>query len=214
VCLRTLEVEEQMTTRRLTFIALAATLVVVGSSRVLTRAQGGAQLELLPEVPPHLVYIPLDIAERMLEVAGVTKSDVVYDLGCGDGRVAIMAAKKYGARGVGVDNNPNRIAEAQANAERDGVTHLVRFVQQDTIDLSAATVVTMTTPQSAAWLSLNGLLQPLLTKQLKAGSRIVTNFVAGSMKNWKPDRVDRFTDARGSARAILYLWKHDGRIRP
>ena len=202
-----------MTTRRLTFIALAATLVVVGSSRVLTRAQGGAQLELLPEVPPHLVYIPMDVAERMLEVAGVTRNDVVYDLGCGDGRVAIMAAKKYGARGVGVDNDPGRIAEARANAEREGVSHLVRFVQQDTIDLSEATVVTMTTPQSAVWLSLNGLLQPWLTRQLSAGARIVTNFVAGSMKNWKPDQVDRFTDERGHARAILYLWKHGGHVR-
>jgi len=202
-----------MMTRCLTFIVLAATLVVAGSSRVLPHAQGGGQLESLPEVPPHLVYVPMDIAERMLEVAGVTKNDVVYDLGCGDGRVAIMAAKKYGARGVGVDNDPERIAEAQANAEREGVSHLVRFVQQNTIDLSEATVVTMTTPQSASWLGLNGLLQPLLTRQLKAGSRIVTNFVAGSMKNWKPDRVDRFTDARGNARAILYLWKHDGTVR-
>ena len=201
-------------TRRLTFIALAAALAVAGSSRVLARAQAGGRLESLPEVPPHLVYIPMDVAERMLEVAGVTGNDVVYDLGCGDGRVAIMAAKKYGARGIGVDDDPNRIAEAQANADREGVSHLVRFVRQNTIDLSEATVVTMTTPQSAVWLSLNGLLQPLLTSQLKAGSRIVTNFVAGSMKNWKPDRVDRFTDARGHARAVLYLWTLDGRIRP
>lgn len=201
-------------TRRLMFIALAPPLAVAGLSLVPVRAQSAGQLESLPEVPPHLVYVPMDIAERMLELAGVTKNDVVYDLGCGDGRVAIMAAKKYGARGVGVDDDPKRIGEAQANAEREGVSNLVRFVRQNTIDLSEATVVTMTTPQSARWLSVNGLLQPLLTKQLKAGSRIVTNFIAGSMKNWKPDRVDRFTDARGNARAILYLWKHDGTVRP
>jgi len=200
-------------TRRLTFTALAVVLSAVGLTRIPARAQARGQLESLPEVPPHLVYIPMDVAERMLEVAAVTGKDVVYDLGCGDGRVAILAAKKYGARGVGVDNDPNRIAEARANARREGVTHLVRFVRQDTIDVSEATVVTMTTPQSAAFLSLNGLLQPLLTRQLKAGSRIVTNFVAGSMKNWTPDNVDRFIDASGRARAILYLWKHDGRIR-
>jgi len=182
-------------TRRLTCIAVVAALAAAGPSRLPVRAQGGGRLE------------------RMLEVAGVTRNDVVYDLGCGDGRVAIMAAKKYGARGVGVDNDPGRIAEARANAEREGVSHLVRFVQQDTIDLSEATVVTMTTPQSAVWLSLNGLLQPWLTRQLSAGARIVTNFVAGSMKNWKPDQVDRFTDERGHARAILYLWKHGGHVR-
>jgi len=200
-------------TRRPTFLALAFVMALAVFAEGFG-AQRGGELESLPEVPPHLVYIPMDVAERMLELAAVTRNDVVYDLGCGDGRVAIMAAKKYGARGVGVDNDPKRVEEARANAQREGVSDRVRFVQQNTIELSEATVVTMTTPQSARWLGLNGLLQPLLTKQLKAGSRIVTNFVAGSMKNWKPDRVDRFTDARGNARAILYLWKHDGTVRP
>jgi precorrin-6B methylase 2 len=148
----------------------------------------------------------MDVAERMLELAGVAGDDVVYDLGCGDGRVAILAAKKYGARAVGVEVGPERIAEARANAEREGVTSLVRFIQESSVDLSEATVVTMSTPQSARWLSVNGLLDPTLTGQLKAGTRIVSNFVAGSMKNWQPERVDRFADAQGELRAFLYLW--------
>jgi len=142
----------------------------------------------------------------MLDLAAVTSRDVVYDLGCGDGRVAILAAKKFGARAVGVDVDATRIAEAAANAERAGVSTLVRFVRQPTIDVSEATVLTMSIPQSAAWLTQNGLLHPTLTGQLKAGSRIVTNFVAGSMKEWKPNRVDHFADARGNVRAIIYVW--------
>ena len=172
-----------------------------------------AQVEPLPEIPQHLAFVPLDIAERMLDLAGVTKNDVVYDLGCGDGRIAILAARKYGARGVGVDTDPRRIAQANANAEKEGVSNLVRFTQQDTIDPSEATVLTMSIPQSAAWLNRNGLLHPTLTGPLKRGSRVVTNFVAGSMKDWKPDRVDHFADARGNARAILYLWKYEGTTR-
>jgi len=161
------------------------------------------------------MFVATDVAERMLELAKVTRTDVVYDLGCGDGRLAILAAKKYGARSVGVDNDPKRIAKAKANAEKDGVSSLVRFVEQGTIDVSEATVVTMVATQSVPWLTENGgLLQPTLTRQLKAGARIVTNFVAGSMKEWKPSRVDRFMDPRGNPRAILYLWRHDGTIRP
>lgn len=193
--------------RRFTLLALVAALA--GSRLIALRGQG-VQLESLPEIPPHLVYLPMDVAERMLELAGVTRNDVVYDLGCGDGRVAILAAKKYGARGVGVDVDPRRIAEAKGNAEREGVSSLVRFVEQNTVDLSEATVVTMSLPQSVRWLSLNGLLHPALTKQLKPGARIVSNVVAGSMKDWKPDRVDRFTDSSRKARAILYLWKAPG----
>ncbi|MEW5984028.1 MAG: methyltransferase domain-containing protein [Acidobacteriota bacterium] len=158
------------------------------------------------ELPPHLAYLPLDVAGRMLELAGVTRGDLVYDLGCGDGRIAIAAAKTYGARGVCVDDDPKRIAEASANAQREGVANFVRFVQERAVDLSDATVVTMSTPQSARWLGFNGLLHPNLTRQLRPGARIVTNFVAGSMLEWKPDLVDRFTDARGTARAVLYLW--------
>ncbi len=194
--------------RRLTVgIAAAALVTATGLFRV--GAQGRGQAEPPAEIPPHLVYIPRDVAERMLEDAGVTKSDIVYDLGCGDGRVAILAVKKYGAKAVAVDNNAKRIAEAQANAEREGVAGSIRFLQQDMVDLSEATVVTMSSPQSMPWLGLNGLLTPTLTGQLTAGARIVSNFVPGSMKEWNPDRVDHFSD-RGKPRAILFVWKMTG----
>jgi len=195
-------------TRRITFIALVAALAVaVGAEGFGQRGQNPSQIEPLPEVPPHLQFVSFEVAERMLDLAKVTRNDVVYDLGCGDGRVAILAARKYGARSVGVDVDPRRIAEANANAEKAGVSSLVRFVQRSTIDVSEATVLTMSIPQSSVWLTQNGLLHPTLTRQLKAGARIVTNFVSGSMKDWKPDRVDHFRDAGGHERAFLYVWK-------
>lgn len=143
----------------------------------------------------------------MLDLAGVGKGDVVFDLGCGDGRIPITAAKRFGARGVGVDIDPQRIAEANANAAREGVTHLVTFRLQDamTVDVSEATVVTL------YLLSASNLkLRPILTKQLPAGARIVSH--AFGMGDWQPAKVDTFTDSSGTTRT-LYLWKTDGKIR-
>ena len=144
----------------------------------------------------------------MLDLAGVTSNDVVYDLGCGDGRIVITAAKKYGARGVGVDIDPRRIEESNANARKEGVEDLVEFIQQDamTVDVSPATVVTLYLLSSS-----NLRLRPILTRQLRAGSRIVSH--AFSMGDWQADRVDTFTDARGNSRT-LYLWRTDGTPRP
>jgi SAM-dependent methyltransferase len=159
------------------------------------------------ELPSHLVYLPMDVAERMLVLAGVTGQDVVYDLGCGDGRLAILAAKKFGARSVCVDDDPARIAEARANAEREAVAPRITFLQEPAARLADATVVAMSMPQSAPWLGKNGLLNPTLTDQLPPGARVVSNFVPGSMAEWKADRIDRFVDAKGKARAVLYLWK-------
>jgi ribosomal protein L11 methylase PrmA len=160
-------------------------------------------LSLAPYVPT-----PQDVAERMLELAGVTKNDVVYDLGCGDGRLVITAAKKYGARGVGVDIDPERIAESNANAKAAGVDHLVQFQLKDAmaVDVSPATVVTLYLLSSS-----NLKLRPTLTRQLRPGARIVSH--AFSMGDWRADKIDEFTDANGSTRT-LYLWKTDGRERP
>ena len=180
--------------------------VLLAATASAASGQRASPIEPLPEVPPHLAFVPADVADRLLQLANVTKDDLVYDLGCGDGRIAILAAKKYGAKSVGVDVDLKRIADARANAGSAGVADLVRFTNPDGADLSNATVVVMTIPQSAAWLTRNTLLQPTIIGQLKPGARIVTNFVAGSMKDWKPDRVDRFVDAQGRARAILYLW--------
>lgn len=124
-------------------------------------------VDLAPFVPT-----PMAVVEKMLEMAKVTKEDVVYDLGCGDGRIVVTAAKKYGARGVGIDLDPRRIAESQERAKKEGVTNLVRFLQQDVMkaNFSQATVVTLyLLPES------NELLRPLLEKQLKEGARVISH---------------------------------------
>jgi SAM-dependent methyltransferase len=132
----------------------------------------------------HFVPTPDEVVEKMLELAKVGKDDVVYDLGCGDGRIVITAAKKYGARGVGVDIDPQRIKESNENARIAGVTDRVKFLQQDLfeMDFSEATVV-------ALYLlpSLNLKLRPKLLRDLKPGSRIVSH--AFDMGDWKPEKV-------------------------
>jgi SAM-dependent methyltransferase len=173
----------------------------VGAEQTATQKRPDAA-NLAPYVPT-----PQEVVDRMLQLAGVTKGDVVYDLGCGDGRIPITAAQQYGARGVGVDIDPQRIAEANANAKRAGVAHLVSFKLQDALatDLSEATVVTLYLLSSS-----NLKLRPILTRQLKPGARIVShNF---SMGDWEPEKVDTFILAGGSR--TLYLWKADGKIRP
>lgn len=158
---------------------------------------------LAPFVPT-----PYDVVNRMLTLAGVSQDDVVYDLGCGDGRIVITAAERFGARGVGVDIDPQRIAESNANAERAGVQHLVRFIEQDAleVDVSEATVVTLYLLSSS-----NAKLRPILTRQLQPGARIVSH--AFGMGDWDPDVTDRFEDERGNSRT-LYLWRHNGTVRP
>jgi ribosomal protein L11 methylase PrmA len=133
----------------------------------------------------------------------------VYDLGCGDGRIPIAAARLYGARGVGIDIDPRRIEESKANARAAGVENLVEFRLGDVLeaDVSPATVVTLYLLGSS-----NARLRPILTKQLKPGARIISH--AFSMgPTWPADRIDRFTTVRGDE-ITLYLWKADGRIRP
>jgi len=140
------------------------------------------------------VPTPQPVVERMLEIAQVDRHDVVYDLGSGDGRLAITAAQKYGARGVGIDINPRRIQEANANAKEAGVTDLVKFRQQDLFktDLSSATVVTLyLLPR------INLKLRPKLLRELQPGTRIVSH--AFNMGDWKPQRVERV-----SGRTIYY----------
>lgn len=165
-------------------------------------------LNLAVQSSAPFVATPPDVVERMLKLADVRSDDVVYDLGCGDGRIVIAAARNYGARGVGVDINPVRIEEAQRNARRAGVEHLVTFRVEDalTTDVSDATVVTLYLVSA-----LNVKLRPRLTAQLRPGARVVShNFPMG---DWEPDRVEVFTSADGQSRT-LYLWKTDGTVRP
>ena len=130
----------------------------------------------------------------------IEHNDVVVDLGSGDGRLVVTAAKKFGAHGIGIDIDPARIAEGNANAAKAGVTHLVEFRQQDALeaDLSKATVVTLYLLSSS-----NVKLRPRLLSQLKPGARIVSHQFG--MGDWQPDKVDTFTDANGTSRT-LYLW--------
>jgi SAM-dependent methyltransferase len=170
-------------------------------------AQTGQKRPEAPQLAPY-VPTPAEVVDRMLQLGGVGKGDVLYDLGCGDGRIPITAAKRFGTRGVGIDIDPQRIAEANANAKKEGVSHLVQFKLQDALatDVSEATVVTL------YLLSASNLkLRPILTKQLKPGARIVSH--AFSMGDWQPDKVDTFIDTSGTTRT-LYLWKTDGKVRP
>jgi cyclopropane fatty-acyl-phospholipid synthase-like methyltransferase len=152
---------------------------------------------LAPYIPT-----PADVVERMLTFAKVTREDVVFDLGCGDGRIPIAAARKYGARGVGLDLDQTLIELAKSNARAAGVESLVDFRVQNvlTADVSAATVVTLYLLSSS-----NERLRPMLTRQLKPGARIVSH--AFSMgRDWPADAVDQFVSTAGDE-VTLYLWK-------
>jgi predicted RNA methylase len=143
----------------------------------------------------------------MLQLAEVTSRDLVYDLGCGDGRIVITAARKYGARGVGIDIEPYWVAESQANAKKGGVEQLVTFSVQDamTVDLRPATVVML---YLVHWSTSK--LQPIIKRQVKAGTRIVShNF---GMNDWTAVKIEKFIDAGGSART-LNLWIADDTIQ-
>lgn len=189
-----------------TAAAAALTVPTSSASPAVAAAHTGPADEVGQNLAPY-VPTPQDVVDRMLELAQVTKADVVYDIGCGDGRIVITAAKKYGARGVGIDIDPARIAEARAHAEKEGVASLVEFRQQDALqaDVSPASVVMLSLLPS-----FNLKLRPILTKQLKPGSRIVS--LQFDMGNWPPAKRELFTDANGSTRP-LFLWTTDGTVR-
>jgi ribosomal protein L11 methylase PrmA len=131
----------------------------------------------------------------MLKLAGAGKGDVVYDLGCGDGRIVIAAAKEYGARGVGIDINPQRIDEANQNAKREHVANLVNFHVGDVFesDVRQATIVALYMLSD-----VNVKLRPKLMHDLKPGSRIVTHGFA--MGNWQPTKIEEVDGEK------VYLW--------
>ena len=146
---------------------------------------------------PDVIYVPTpqNVVDAMLKMANVTAKDVVYDLGSGDGRIPITAAEKYGARGVGIDINPERIKEANANLAKSKAGDKVRFLNQDLFetDLSPATVITLYLLPS-----LNQKLIPKL-KQLKPGTRIVSHsFDMGTA--WPPEKTE---DVKGR---VIYYW--------
>jgi SAM-dependent methyltransferase len=148
-------------------------------------AQPGSQPAQSPARTPDVIFVPTPdtVIQAMLDVASVTSSDVVYDLGCGDGRIVIAAARDRGARGVGIDIDPSRIREATANARAAGVTDKVQFMEADLFaaDISEATVVTLYLLPS-----LNRKLMPKLLEELRPGTRIVSH--AFDMGDWAPDK--------------------------
>jgi len=139
-----------------------------------------------PPAPRDVPYVPTDdaVVPAILRLARVTADDVIYDLGCGDGRIVIAAAKRLGARGMGVDIDPLRIQECQENARRAGVTDRVRFLQASLfdIDLAPATVLTLYLLPS-----LNIRLRPKILSELRPGSRVISNHF--DMANWRPDET-------------------------
>ncbi len=149
----------------------------------LVAGQAYAQKPTKREPDVHWEPSPPEVVTAMLRLADVRKDDVVYDLGCGDGRIVIAAAKDFGARGVGIDIDPLRIAESEENARQAGVTKRVKFREEDLFaaDFREATVVTL-----FLWPSLNLRILPILKQQLKPGTRIVSYI--HDMGDWIPEK--------------------------
>jgi precorrin-6B methylase 2 len=150
---------------------------------------------------PDVRYEPseMDVVQAMLRMADVKPGDVVYDLGCGDGRIVIAAVRQANARGVCVDIDPRRIAESRENARLAGVSDRIRFLNQDLLatDISSATVVML-------FLSgqLNLKVRPKLLRELKSGTRIVSHW--HDMGDWAPQQTERVTS--GGRERPVYLW--------
>ncbi|HEX2566172.1 MAG TPA: methyltransferase domain-containing protein [Burkholderiales bacterium] len=157
------------------------------------------------EPPPPFITTPNDVVERMLRLAGTTAADTVVDLGSGDGRIVIAAARQFGARGIGIELNGELVAKSRENARRAGVAERVSFVEGDvlTADISRASVVTVYLLPS-----LLGKLQPRFVYELAPGTRIVSH--AFSMAGWRPDRVEHMAVSEPHPRqgddSTLYVW--------
>src|SRR5579862_7280674 len=161
--------------------SLLAAFLICATPACITRGQSPEAGQVLINTP--YVASPPQIVDAMLDLAKVKNNDVVYDLGCGDGRIVISAATKYGARGVGIDINADRIEEARANARAAGVDGQVAFEAKDLFetDIHNATVVAMYLLPD-----VNMRLRPRLLSELRPGTRVVTHSFA--MGDWTPDR--------------------------
>jgi SAM-dependent methyltransferase len=171
--------------RRVLLVALMAAGSAIGLPGQITSPNLHAEFQ--SHVEPDVIYVPTPQAavEAMLDVAQVKATDIVYDLGSGDGRIVITAAKKYGARGVGIEIDPALVKKARELAAAAGVSSRVRFVTQDlfTANISEATVVTLYLLQS-----INERLRPKLIRELKPGTRIVSHmFNMGP--EWPPEKT-------------------------
>jgi ribosomal protein L11 methylase PrmA len=168
-----------MRVRQLTLGMTLLTIALISP----VHAQQAAQAP--PLRTPDVIFVPTppDVVEAMLKVAEVSSSDVVYDLGCGDGIIVTTAAQKFGATAVGIDIDPQRVKEANERVQKANVTDKVKILNQDlfTTDISQVTVVTLYLLPS-----LNQKLMPKLKSELKPGTRIVSH--AFDMGDWKPEK--------------------------
>jgi SAM-dependent methyltransferase len=176
-----------------------ATLLVLALCVALLFAPHGAGGDS-PHLDVPFVPTPQPVVEAMLEVAKVTKDDIVYDLGSGDGRIVITAAKKYGVRGVGYDLDPERVKEARENAQTAGVADRVRFEVQNvfTADFREATVVTMYLLPA-----VNLKLKPRILSELRPGTRVVSHDF--DMGDWTPEKV-LTVKGTGEREHKVYFW--------
>jgi cyclopropane fatty-acyl-phospholipid synthase-like methyltransferase len=179
---------------RITICVLACLIVISAfAPAAMAQAQNGQ-----PARSPDVIFVPTpqSVVEAMLKMAAVKQGDIVYDLGSGDGRIPITAVQKFGAaRAIGIDIDPQRIKEANENAQKAGVTDKVKFLNQDlfTSDFREATVVTLYLLDS-----LNEKLRPKLLEELKPGTRIVSH--AFRMGDWQPEKTET-VDGKN-----IYFW--------
>jgi len=180
----------------LLWLALFSIVTAGGGFLYTSHAQDNESKKIVPYVPT-----PQEVVDRMLELAQVKKGDVVYDLGSGDGRIVVTAAKKYGVKAIGYEIDPERIRESHENIKKAGVEKLVEIKQQDirTVDLSGASVLTMyLLPE------VNMMLRPNVWNQMKPGSRVVSHDF--DMGDWKPVKTEHIKDGSGWDHT-LYLWR-------
>src|SRR5262245_30525860 len=170
------------------------------------KADPGKKVEakkLDTEIEVPFVPTPEEVVDKMLEIAGVKEGDVVYDLGCGDGRIVISAVKKYKAkRGLGVDFDPDRVKDSVENAKKAGVTDTVEFKQGDVLKMTEKDFADVDVVTLYLLPSVNERLEPLLKKALKPGARVVSHDF--DMKDWQPDKTHNM-EVDGAPHTI-YLW--------
>ena len=181
---------------------LAAILAALALSLIAITHTGADFPEEIPFVPT-----PMDVVDKMLELAEVKKGDVVYDLGSGDGRIVIRAAKKYGVRAVGIEMDRLLLDKARKDAKAAGVSHLVEFRAEDAmkVDLTKATVVTL---YMLPW--FNEAMKPSFKKYLKPGARIVAHDFG--IEGWEPDKTVKLPDPEKKVGGLihyhtLFLWR-------
>jgi cyclopropane fatty-acyl-phospholipid synthase-like methyltransferase len=190
---------------------LQTELRIVLVTSLLLALISSAQAQLGPREEIPFVPTPVEVIDKMLELAEVKKGDVVYDLGSGDGRIVIRAAQKFGVRAVGIEMDSWLLAKARKDAKAAGVTHLVEFRAQDALkaDISKATVVTL---YMLPW--FNEAMKPSFKKYLPPGARIVAHDF--TIEGWQPDKSIKLTEPETKTGGLmhyhtLYLWLMKGK---